>query len=123
MKYVSTWGVYRYFDNKDMVNQEDWEIFCSLGPGAKVFECVSEEKDVLGLKYGNKIFQAYSRSYKVVPEPLYKLGEHVYIPRKEKKGIIINIEWHSKNKAHMYFLEIDGKKYSRRYYENELRKL
>lgn len=69
-----------------------------------------------------KDFQKYD-AYDFQSKPKYQIGEEVYIPRREENGKIIDMDWHFKNQDHMYFLEINGKKYSRRYYENELRKL
>ena len=71
---------------------------------------------------GKKDFQRYD-AYYFQSKPKYQIGEEVYIPRREENGKIIDMDWHYKNQDHMYFLEINGKKYSRRYYENELRKL
>ncbi len=71
---------------------------------------------------GEKNLYKYD-SFSLMSIAKFQLGEEVYIPRKGKNGKIIEMIWHYKNQAQMYFLEIDGKKNSRRYYENELRKV
>lgn len=125
MNYISTWGVYpSVVETVNWVHEEDIEEFYAVtAHGPRVFQCIAEIDSMLVLQYGDKTFRVNPRYYRMVAEPLFKLREEVYIPRKDKNGIILNINWHSKNKAHMYYLMIEGKKYSRRYYEDELRKL
>lgn len=124
MDYTDTWGVYQCFQGTDdnMIDAEDREEFFALKPNGKVFQCVSMSDGMIKLKYGKKEFRVNPKLYKVVNEPQYKLGEIVEIIEKSSIGQIIDVEWHIKDNAPLYFLEIEGKRSGRRYKEYEVKK-
>ena len=53
-----------------------------------------------------------------VPPPEYRIGQTVMT--KDKRGVVVDIEWHFKDSVPIYFLAFEGKRSSRRYFENEL---
>ena len=125
MNYIWTWGLYQCFKgiDDDMIYINDREAFFDLKPNGKVFQCVSIQEDMLILKYGEKEFRVNPSLYKVVSEPKYKLGDNVEIIEKSLIGKIMEINWHIKNDAPFYFLEIAGKKSSKRYEDCELKEI
>lgn len=46
-----------------------------------------------------------------------RINEHNRTPH---EGIIHDVVWHHKNQQHNYYLEENGKKISKRYYEHDL---
>ncbi len=72
---------------------------------------------------GKKKFKVNPCLYKMVAEPKYKLKSCVKIIKKSIVGQVIEINWHFKDNEPFYNLEIQGKRSSRRYKENELEEL
>lgn len=73
------------------------------------------------MKYGEKIFKVNSKLYKRVKEPHYKVGDKVEIKEKALIGYIVDVNWHIKDDAPFYFVEIDRKKKSKRYRDCDLK--
>lgn len=124
MSYINTWGVYQAFQgiDDDMIDIDDRMNFFGMIPNGKIFECVNEGEN-LTLRYGDKEFRVNPQLYKVVNEPKYKIGDKVNIISKSKIVEITDINWHIKENTPFYFVQEDGKKSTRRYYESELEKL
>ena len=67
------------------------------------------------------VYQCFQgTNYKMVDEPKFKLKSYVRIVKKSIVGQLIEINWHFKDNEPFYYLEIEGKRRSRRYKENEL---
>ena len=122
MGYINTWGLYQCFQGTDegMVVPNCREEFFALQPNGKVFHCVSEQEDMIELKYGEKVFQVNAKLYRIVKKPLYKVGDKVKIIGKEVEGQIIDVNWHIKEDAPFYFLKVDGKESKKRYKDCDL---
>lgn len=90
-----------------------------MTPNGKIFKCVNEGEN-LTLRYGDKEFRVNTQLYKVVNEPKYKIGDKVNIISKLKIVEITDINWHIKENTPFYFVQENGKKSTRRYYESEL---
>ena len=125
MDYVNTWGLYQCFKGTDdeLVAPDCRDDFFSLQPNGKVFQCVSSEGDMITLKYGDRLFVVNDSLYKNVKEPLYKVGEQVEIIEKGVVGKIVDVNWHFKENAPFYTVEIDGKKSGKRYTDSDLREV
>lgn len=124
MSYINTWGVYQAFQgtHDDMIDINDRMNFFGMIPNGKIFECVNEGEN-LTLRYGDKEFKVNPQLYKIVCEPKYKIGDKVKIISKLKIVQITELNWHMKDNTPFYFVQEDGKKSKRRYYESELEKL
>ncbi len=124
MSYINTWGVYQAFQgiDDDMIDIDDRMNYFGIIPNGKIFECVNEGER-LTLRYGDKEFRVNPQLYKVVYEPKYKIGDKVNIISKLKIVQITDINWHMKDNTPFYFVQEDGKKSTRRYYESELEKI
>lgn len=125
MDYLYTWGIYQGFPgiHDEMIDTSDREAFFAMKPNGKVFQCVSVIEGMLILQYGERKFKVNPKLYKVVCEPKYKLGDQVEIIEKSLIGKIIEINWHIKDNSPFYFLEIQGKKHSRRYRDMEIKRV
>lgn len=122
MSYIKTWGIYQAFQGTDdeLIDEKDRTAFFDIIPNGKVFECI-DEGEQLTLRYGDKTFNVDSQLYKVVDEPKYKIGDNVIIISNAKIVEIIDINWHIKENISYYYVKENGKKSTRRYYEEELK--
>lgn len=60
-----------------------------------------------------------------VPDPKFSVGTRVRVRRGERnrttrEGTVRNVIWHFKDQRHNYYLQEDGKKVSKRYYDEDL---
>ncbi|GAX41607.1 hypothetical protein NIES4075_26040 [Tolypothrix sp. NIES-4075] len=120
---AGTWGLYQWFsEHKDnLIFCDDRESFKALSPNGKVFHCISEDDNFLTLQYDAIAYRVKPTLYKQVATPLFSFGEQVkVINNVDKVGIIKGMEWHFQQSAVMYFLEIDGKYQSKRYWQQNL---
>ena len=125
MDYIKTWGLYQCFQGTDdkMVDSDCREDFFALQPNGKVFQCISAHGNMITLKYGEKVFRVNPKLYKIVREPLYKVGDKVEIVEKSIVGQIADVNWHIKDDIPFYFLEVGGKKSGKRYKDYDLREV
>lgn len=125
MDYLKTWGLYQCFQGIDdeMIASDCRNDFFALQPNGKVFHCILVQGDIITLEYGEKRFRVNSKLYKVVREPSYKIGDTVRIIEKTLIGRITDINWHIRDDAPFYFVEIDGKKKRKRYLDSDLKKV
>ena len=123
MNFENTWGTYNCFQGRDeeLIDPECRADFFALDPVDKVFECISEQGDMITLRYGKQTFQVKAECYMVVPQPLHNVGDIVEIIDKAATGKILERKWHYKDNEPFYFLEINGKRNKRRYKDFEIR--
>lgn len=115
-----TFGVCNWFPEHGghLVAPHDLEGFTALRPNGKVFQCLGDESGFLVVRYGDRLFHVSQEVVKSVPSPEYRIGQTVIT--KGKYGVVVDIEWHFKDSVPIYFLTFEGKRSSRRYFENEL---
>ncbi len=65
---------------------------------------------MITLKYGEKVFRVNPKLYKIVREPLYRVGDKVEIIEKSIVGQIADVNWHIKDHTPFYFVEKEWKK-------------
>lgn len=125
MDYLNTWGLYQCFQGTDdeMVDSDCREDFFLLRPNGKIFQCISTSEGKLTLKYGEKVFRVNPRLYKIVKEPLHKIGDKVLIMENSLVGQIVDINWHIKDDTPFYHVEVNGKKCGKRYKDCDLKKV
>ena len=123
--YIDTWGLYQCFQGLDdeMVDYDCREDFFAIQPNGKVFQCISINDEMITLKYGEKIFRVNPRFYKRVQEPRYKVGDKVEIIGKSLVGHILDVNWHIKEDAPFYLVEVNGKKSGKRYRDPDLKRV
>ena len=123
---VNTKGLYPWFidDGEELIAPSDLERFKNLSPYGKVFECIDEDGEYITLKYGEEIYHVKPKLYKQVGASIYPIGSEVRLTIKpEVTGVIIDINWHSKNNAPLYYISVNGKRKSTRYMNDELIKI
>jgi len=120
---IGIWGTYRWFaeDGVKKIHPDDLEDFkIIVAYGSKVFECIDEDSRYISIKYGDKVFRVTNDLFKQVSAPKFNIGQNVIIKEKGAEAIIIDIMWHYDKQDHFYFVALNGKKKSRRYFTFEL---
>lgn len=115
------WGTYHWFIEHgiNLIHPDDIENFKKEVNNSKVFECVAQG-EYLTLKYNNNYYRVREKLFKPVPIPKFDFGQKVKIKDKNEIAIITDIMWHFGNTEHFYFVTVNGKKKSKRYFESEL---
>ncbi len=117
-----TYGLYPWFAEHgyDLIKSEDVEAFIRLSPFGKVFECIEKNEEFITLKYAENTYSVKALIYKKVENPLFIYGTEVIIKNSNQVAIIRDIHWHYKSNEPIYYIEINGKRKSKRYFEHEL---
>jgi len=117
------WGTYPWYEEygTELIHPDDIEAFRQeIASGVKVFKCVGEG-DYIILKYNNKCYRVKDKLFTPVPAPKYHFGETVSLKETGENAVITDIMWHYKNKKHYYFISVNGKAKTKRYFDTELR--
>lgn len=117
------WGLYPWFeeDGKELIEPSYREEFRNLQPYGKVFLCIGEQDEFIVLQYKNQSFLVEPTLFQIISTPEFTFGQTVSIRRNpEVLGSICEINWHYKREKEMYFIEVNGKKKSSRYFSEEL---
>ncbi|MEF2246472.1 DUF6960 family protein [Paenibacillus sp. IITD108] len=119
---VGAWGIYNWFeeDGEELIQKLSREAFRNLKPVGKLFQCVGIDGEYIEILYNKQKFKVKPELFIQTPNPTYKFGDNVRLKSKEIIGIICDINWHSKEAREMYFIEVNGKKKSTRYFSEEL---
>lgn len=124
---VGTWGLYPWFPEHGtgLIHPEDADQLALLGPGwpyGKVFHCCGRTDDhYLTLCYGQVRLRMKPALYTVVPAPAFQVGQRVRLrDGSDRQGIVRDITWHVKKNAPLYFVWVEGKRYSRRLWNDDL---
>lgn len=118
-----TCGLYPWFEEDDvhLIYPEDVDIARKLVLHGKVFYCAEQYGEFIRIVYGDYSLRVKPQLFQPVRSLHFKFGDLVTVRSSEgKKGTIINIGWHYKSDEPMYYLMFNGKKSSRRYFEQEL---
>ena len=122
-KVKNSWGLYPWFieDGEHLIFPSDLESFKKVSPYGKVFKCIDEVDGYLVLQYGKDTFRVKSTLYKMVDKPLFEIGCNVKLVKDNtQEGTIEEINWHHKNDMPMYYISINGKRKSTRYFNQDL---
>ena len=104
---------------KDKIHPSDLDKFIGIYSPYAVFECIGSEDNYIKVRRGECkeiICRVAPDLFQEIPEPKYKVGDTVLINDSVNAVIIAN-SWHSDKQEHYYFVTVNGKKKSRRYYE------
>jgi hypothetical protein len=121
-----TWCLYPWFpsDSASLVHPGDLEAFSALLPLCKVFRCVGSVGDFVVLEYAGAQYRVSPSLAQPVSAPAFGYGEAVRVTSggAEKPAVIRAIIWHVVRDQPYFLLTIDGKKASRRYWSEEIRR-
>jgi hypothetical protein len=83
------------------------------------YEIISNQ--MVKIEYKSKYYEIDINKIKEIKVPKYIYNEIILVKNKSKYyGKIIDIKYHFKENKPMYFIEINGHKKSRRYFEEEI---
>jgi hypothetical protein len=116
--YIGRWGLFA--GHTDYIHPDDVKFWKYIFGG--VFHCRGIAKDsYLMIKYGEFLIRVQPSAYYIIPPLDFYLGDVVTIKKyPEKITRICDVGWHYKRGEPMFFLWVDGKKKSRRYFKDEL---
>ncbi|GKX58673.1 DUF6960 family protein [Leminorella grimontii] len=124
LDFQERWGLYPWFDGDDVnfIHPDDIELARKLLLYGKVFYCIKQCREFIVLTYGDFSLRVNSCLFKTVRDILFFVGSNVSVVSSlnDKVGTVIDIGWHHKNNEPIYYLSFNGKKSSRRYFEDEL---
>jgi len=95
-----------------------WHCIGRIG----VWHCIGTEGEYIKVVYGENIYRVKPDYFYEVPEPKYKLGDCVRLQDGSNAGshaIVDAHEWHDKEGKHCYYVKVNGKRKSRRYFESD----
>lgn len=130
---IGKWGLCQLYmlsatyENKDAeIHPDDFERLYTSFPGGSYFWCVDVDEDylVIARQDLNETYRVKPHKFRVLPSPVFTFGERVVDPNHpDKKATICDIGWHGKNQTHLYYVLMNGKKKSKRYFSDELQKV
>lgn len=120
-QFIGRFGLFPWSKEDGMghIHPDDRQAVIDLAPTGLVFECVSESRPYVVLRYGNQQIRVKPELFRPVENPKKRIGQEVVLKKDGALGTIVDIMWHYKENAHMYFLEINGKKKSKRYWAED----
>jgi len=109
----------------DWIFEADYEAFTSQHSLGRIYHCVGVEGDFVVLKSSrNECFRVNPEGFHQTPFTEYYIGDKVEILSGSQTGAIGTISsmgWHSKREKIIYSLEVDGKRRSRQYWEEDIK--
>jgi hypothetical protein len=122
-RFKNTWGRYRWFieDGEHLIAESDLKRFIKYQAKSILFNCIDEDDEFLTLQYKNEVFKVKPDLYKQVDTPKFRYGDRVkLVDKPDVQAIIDDITWHSDRNEPMYFIIVNGKKRSKRYWGSDL---
>jgi hypothetical protein len=121
---MSRFALYPWFRElgDHLIHSEDVERLAAHIPYGKVFEILGEREDFVLLGYGEQTFRVRPELLRKVSAPRFQIGGKVTtdVGGLATLGEVAEIRWHFKENAPIYFLRINGKSKSKRYWERDL---
>ncbi|MGF6907846.1 hypothetical protein [Fusobacterium sp. PH5-44] len=120
------WGRYNFFyERKNNICTKDLEKLKekNITVDTNVFQFIKTDEECNVLIIDGEQIRIRDTIDIELPEPKFKKKEKIYIKEKDIIGRVITYIWHSKEEKYFYILYVNGKKKSRRYFENELQKV
>jgi len=121
---MDTWGLYPWFRESgiDLIHPDDLAIVQAHSPYCMVCEVVGMDGPYLVMRFDAHQFRGKPELFRAVCPPAFRVGQRVKTkaPRTLKRGAIRGIGWHYRRNEPAFFLEVNGKALSGRYWADEL---
>lgn len=122
---VGTWCLYPWFEEHGIacIHPDDLAEFKALRPDGKLFRIAGTEGDYVVLEHAGNRYWIRPPPIHPVPTPAFGYGESVWVVRgnREHRAVIREIQWHHGHGRPFFLLDVEGKRYSRRCWSEELR--
>ncbi len=114
---------FQIIDNTEFVHPNE-RNFVKTNLTNTLYHCIGVENEYLVVKSKNKILRIKSDIIKgYLPTPKFKWGDIVYeIGKPNTKAVIDDLFWHHNKQQFIYYLKVDGKKKTKHYRKDDLRK-
>ena len=119
MDLKNTWGIYPWSTlyGDDLIYSEDLEKAKENELRGKVFHCIDSDGKYITLEYQNENYRVKPDLYKVFHGIVFPIGSSIKIKKyPDKFGVIRDICWYWDKKEPMYFITLNGKKKTKRYF-------
>ena len=118
------WILYPWFKNSSLDNLIHPSDLTKINIAELgVVKCVKENDEFLSIQKNDLVLRVKKIGVKrILPKPFFVWGDNIKLIINKKFGIIIDVTWHHKDEVFYYFIEIEGRKYSKRLKNNELGK-
>ena len=120
---MEKWGICGH--NIKKVHPEDVEKFEAAFFLRAIVRLVGEEGEYIRINYGEDTFRVKPELFSEITKPKFSVGEKVVVisQGERKQAIILDNDWHFNQKEHFYFVSVNGKRRTRRYFEREIEKV
>ena len=121
---LGRWGLYPWWpeDAPSLIHPDDLEALRAFFAYGKVFHCSGEDPPFITLVHGSHEFRVKPSLFQPVPTPAYTVGQSIQLTNGGQL-LITECNWHDKKNAPFFHITLDGKKKSKRYFEEDLRSL
>ena len=122
---ASGWTLFRWLPTNDMdadVHPESLAALSAAWSLARIYRVAGRDDGYVTLAAGPLVVRVRpSHLLRPVRAPRFDYGAAVTTTITSRHaGTVVEIAWHDKRAEPMFFIEVDGKRRSRRYFEDEL---
>lgn len=117
--YINKWGR-SPFCGTDKIHPDGLTNFIKNYNSYKVFQCTNENSSFITIRYNTDFYRVKGEMFIILPKPRYVWGDTVVLKNRQCIAIVAEIMWHVDKKEYYYFVTVNGRKKSKRYFENEL---
>jgi len=120
---MEKWGICTW--DIDKVHPEDAQRFEKNYDIQGIVRLIGDEEEYIKISYGEYVFRVKPELFYEISEPKFSVGEKVVVESQgeRKQAVILCDKWHFKQAEHFYFVSVDGKRRTRRYFEKEIEKV
>jgi hypothetical protein len=117
------WGCVPWLPGKDeaLVHPDDREALTRLRPHGRLMAHVGDVDGYLVVAEGDARFRIRPALWIPCSAPSFVPGQPVHIlAQPERAAVVAEVWWHSRDARPFYFLNVGGRRSSRRYFDAEL---
>jgi hypothetical protein len=113
----SKFGLYKWLpeDGDEHICKDDLQAFAALVPHGKIFHSIGRDNEWMVLAYGDKVFRVNPGLFHEVAGSPMPVGSSVQL-LDGTPAIVGDVLWHFARNEPMYFLVVQAKRESRRYW-------
>ena len=119
MNMKNTWGIYSWstLHGEDLIYPKDLEKAKKNELRGKVFHCIDSNDKYITLEYQNESYRVKPNLYEIFSGVIFPIGSAVKLKRyPDMNGVIRDIRWYWDKKEPIYFITLNGKKKTKRYF-------
>lgn len=95
-----------------------------IGHAGIIGKVIEDDGEIIKFYNPQRTMRFWKKGFKEFPSPALTWGDRVYVDAKKEEAVVYAIAWHYKDQEYFYFLQYaNGRKSTKRYYIQELKKL